>query len=151
MTEFGGPRNGRIWLRAGLLTFAVIQGVPAVWAACWPNSFYTGFPTTGRAWLTLFPPYNDHLVRDFGLMALQLTAMFVYSAITLEFRLVRAILLAALLFYVPHLVYHQSHVVLGTDTLVQLASQVVPVVLLVALLVVNHRSARRTRRPSRPR
>ena len=99
----------------------------------------------------LFPPFNDHLVRDFGLMALQLTALFVYSATTLEFRLVRAVLLAALLFYVPHLVYHQSHVVIGTDTLVQLASQVAPLVLPVVLLVVNHRSGRRTRRPSRPR
>jgi len=133
----------RVWLRAGLLIVAAGQGVPAVWAVGWPMSFYTSFPTAGRAWLTLFPPFNDHLVRDFGLMALPLTAVFVYSAISLEFRLVRATLLAALLFYVPHLVYHQSHVVTGTDTVLQLVSQVAPIVLLVVLLAVNHRARER--------
>jgi hypothetical protein len=135
--------TARTWLRAGLLAVAVVQGVPAVWAACWPRSFYTAFPTAGRAWLTLFPPFNEHLVRDFGLMALQLSAVVVYSAVSLEFRVVRVALLAALLFYVPHLVYHQLHQVAGTDTGAQRVSQVVPVVLLVVLLAVNHRTRER--------
>ncbi|MFL6124671.1 hypothetical protein [Actinophytocola sp.] len=135
--------TGRTWLRAGLLAVALVQGVPAVWAACWPRSFYTGFPTADRAWLTLFPPFNEHLVRDFGLMTLQLAALAVYSAVSLEFRLVRATLLAALLFYVPHLVYHQLHLVPGSDTGMQLVSQVVPVVLLVVLLAVNRRTRER--------
>jgi len=130
----------RTWLRLGLLAVTVIQGVPGLWATCWPRSFYTTFPTAGRAWLTLFPPFNEHLVRDFGLMTLQFTAVMAFAAVNLEFRVVRATLLAALVFYVPHLVYHQTHVVAGTDTGVQLASQVVPVALLAALLVVNRRT-----------
>jgi hypothetical protein len=134
--------TGRIWLRLGLLLAALAQGLPALWAASWPRSFYTDFPTPGRAWLTLFPPFNDHLVRDFGLVALQLTAMLVFAAISLEFRLVQATLLAALLFFVPHLIYHQLHVVAGTDTHAQLASQVTPVVLLVLLLAVNRKRVR---------
>lgn len=129
--------TARAWLRAGLLAVAFVQGVPAVWAACWPWSFYTGFPTADRAWLTLFPPFNEHLVRDFGLMALQLTAVVGYAAVSLEFRLVRATLVAALLFYLPHLVYHQLHLVFHSDTGMQLVSQVVPVALLLVLLAVN--------------
>ncbi|MFC4852790.1 hypothetical protein [Actinophytocola glycyrrhizae] len=130
----------RTWLRLGLLVVAVTQGVPGLWAACWPRSFYTTFPTAGKAWLTLFPPYNEHLVRDFGLMSLPFTAVLVFAAISLEFRVVQVTLLAALLFYVPHLVYHQVHVVAGTDTGIQLASQLLPIVLLTVLFAVNTRS-----------
>jgi hypothetical protein len=141
---------GRTWLRLGLVLLALLQGVPALWAAVWPRSFYAGFPTRGRAWLTLFPPANDHLVRDFGLMALQLTAALVCAAIRAEFRFVRAILLAALVFYVPHLVYHQLHLVAGSDLPAQLVSQVTPLVLVALLLVVNRLTRPPEREPGRP-
>jgi hypothetical protein len=131
---------GRIWLRLGLGLLAVLQGVPALWAALWPRLFYAGFPTRGRAWLTLFPPFNDHLVRDFGLMSLQLAAVLLFAAIRVEFRFVQGTLLAALVFHVPHLIYHQLHVVAGSDLLSQLLSQLAPVVLAVVLLLVNRQT-----------
>jgi hypothetical protein len=131
--------TGRTWLRLGLLLLAVFQGMHALWAALWPRAFYTGYPTRDRAWLTLFPPFNEHLVRDFGLMSLPFTGMLVYAAVSGEFRVVRATLLTALLFFVPHLVYHQSHVVEGTDTGIQFASQATPVLLIALLLAVNQK------------
>lgn len=134
----------RVGLRAGLVLMALAEGLPGVWAAVAPGSYYAAFPTPGRAWLTMFPPFNEHLVRDFGLMLLQFAVVLAYAAVRLEPRFARVIVSATLLYNVPHLIYHQLHRVAGSDLSVQLASQVVPILLAVALLVLCQRILRRT-------
>ncbi|GAA4847515.1 hypothetical protein [Saccharopolyspora rosea] len=128
-------------LRVGLVLLALIEGIPSLWAALAPLSFYRDFPTPDRSWLTLFPPYNEHMTHDFGLIALQFVVVLGFAAVSVERRLVRVVLIASLVFNVPHCVYHQRHLVEGSDVHVQFASQVVPIVLAVVLLVVNERRA----------
>lgn len=128
----------RIWLRAGLIVLTLLEGVIGVWAAAFPWSFYRDFPTPGRAWLQLLPPFNEHLVRDYGLAVLQFTAVLVLAAVVLERRLVTAVLLGFLVFHIGHVAYHFAHLV-GPDVGVQLAGLLGPPVLGLVLLMINLR------------
>jgi hypothetical protein len=61
-----GPRKTSVVVRAGLEILAVSQGVIGIWALLAPTSFYSSFPITGHPWVSLLPPYNEHLIRDVG-------------------------------------------------------------------------------------
>jgi hypothetical protein len=39
------PGPIKLWLRAGLLTLAVLQTVVSIWQSVFPRSFYDDFPT----------------------------------------------------------------------------------------------------------
>jgi len=129
-------------VRIGLLLLALGQGLPALWAAAAPHGFYRSFPTPDRHWVALFPPYNEHLTRDFGLATLQVAVLAAIAAARPQRLLVRAVSLASLVFSVPHLVYHQLHAVPSTDLAAQTTSQVLPVVVALAVLVLNERRRR---------
>lgn len=129
----------RAWLRVGLVLLALHEGVPAAWAGLLPESFYAGFPGGGHAWVAAFPPYNEHLVRDFGMAMLQVVAVLLFAAAFLEHRLVQAALIGSLLFNVPHLVFHQDHLVPSENVAAQLASLIAPIVVALVLLWLNHR------------
>lgn len=131
-------------VRTALVLLALGEGIPAAWAAAFPLSFFHGFPTPDRAWLTLFPPYNEHMTRDFGMIALPFVAVLLYAAAIPHRGLVRAVLLASLLFSVPHLLFHQNHLVSSPDIPVQVASQVVPIAVALVALALNERSTQRT-------
>jgi len=91
-------------LRAGvgLLTFVeVVAGLVATLA---PRVFYDYVP-----WVDLIPPYSEHLMRDYGAMNLALALVFVVTAITMERRMVQIALGAYLLFAIPHLIFHLTH------------------------------------------
>jgi hypothetical protein len=91
-------------LRAGLwfLTFVeVAVGLVATFA---PRAFYDYVP-----WVNLMPPYSEHLMRDYGAMNLSLALVFVVAATTMERRMVRIALGAYLLFAIPHLIFHVTH------------------------------------------
>jgi hypothetical protein len=88
---------------------AVLQGVIAVWASLAPKSFYSSFPIAGHAWVSLLPPYNEHLTRDVGELSLALTIVLGAAALT-GYRLLSVVALVAVAVYaVPHAVFHVLH------------------------------------------
>jgi hypothetical protein len=71
-----------------------------------PRSWFDEFPGGGMNWVAALPPYNEHLVRDFGSLYLGLGLLLVWSAILLERRLIQAACGVMLVFAVPHFIYH---------------------------------------------
>ncbi len=98
--------NIRRWIRIalGYLTLSNLQ--IGLWALVAPRSFYDGFPGLGRGWISVDGPYNEHLIRDFGALNLSLAAVFVIAAVTLNGTVIRSACIAALVWGVPHVLYH---------------------------------------------
>ena len=69
-------------VRAGLGILALLQGIVGVWASLAPTSFYRTFPLPGHPWVSLLPPYNEHLTRDVGELSLALTVVLAAAAVT---------------------------------------------------------------------
>jgi len=95
----------RIYLSL-LVVLAVFVGL---WAAAWPDGFYSAFPGFGLHWVSSDGPYDEHLVRDvgalyLGLGAASLVAIFSRSAIP-----ARMIGLGWTVFNLLHLGYHVFH------------------------------------------
>ncbi len=80
-----------------------------LWATIAPRSFYDDFPGMGRVWVAVDGPYNEHLVRDVGSLNLALAFVAVLALITGSTLLARAAGGAALIYGVPHLLYHATH------------------------------------------
>ncbi|MEB3982548.1 hypothetical protein OQ968_14890 [Mycobacterium sp. 663a-19] len=99
-----------------------------------PRAFYDHVP-----WVDLVPPFSEHLMRDYGAMNLSLALVFVAAAMTMERRMVRIALGAYLLFAVPHLIFHVTHLEGFTTAAVagQTITLAVAVLLPVALLVLT--------------
>jgi hypothetical protein len=53
-------------MRTGLVLLALPSAVIAAWGLLAPHGFYTDFPGAGRHWVSALPPYNEHLVTDYG-------------------------------------------------------------------------------------
>jgi hypothetical protein len=77
-----------------------------VWALAAPASFYDDFPGLGRAWVSVDGPYNEHLIRDVGALNLALGALFIAAWIQLGRQVVMIAGVAALVWGVPHALYH---------------------------------------------
>lgn len=133
-------------VRVGLVLLALGQGLPTLWAALAPRGFYLAFPTPERHWVALFPPYNEHLTRDFGIASLPFVVVLVFAAARPDRSLVRTVSLASLLFSVPHLVYHQHHVIPTSDLAAQTVSQLLPVVVALVVFALNERCAASARK-----
>ena len=73
----------------------MLQGVVGVWALLAPASFYRSFPISGHPWVSLLPPYNEHLTRDVGELSLALTVVLTAAAVTGQ-RLLSAVAVGAL-------------------------------------------------------
>jgi hypothetical protein len=99
----------RTVVRIALALLAVVGLQVGLWAAFAPQSFYDDFPGTGRVWVSVDGPYNQHLIRDVGALNLALAVVAIVAFVTLS----RAAVLAAggawLAYGVPHLVYHLRH------------------------------------------
>ncbi|HEX6569399.1 MAG TPA: hypothetical protein VF015_09545 [Acidimicrobiales bacterium] len=127
-------------IRASLAGLALVSLSVGVWAGLAPRGFYDDFPGGGRVWVAVDGPYNEHLVRDVGVLNLALTVVTVVALVTLGRAVVMAAALAWLVYSVPHLVYHARHLDVydTTDqvtTVVALAlALVLPTVVLVAEL-----------------
>lgn len=91
-------------LRAGVWFLAFVEIVVGLVATLAPRAFYDYVP-----WVDLIPPYSEHLMRDYGAMNLSLALVFIVAAITMEPRMVRVALGAYLLFAIPHLIFHLTH------------------------------------------
>ena len=94
---------------------AVSAAVVGVWAAAFPLSFYTDFPSPGRAWVSSLGPYNEHLVRDVGGLYLALLVLSVWTWRRPTVAAVRATGAAWLVFNAEHFLWHALHLhVFGT-------------------------------------
>jgi hypothetical protein len=91
-------------LRAGVWFLTVATLAVGVVATLAPRAFYDRAP-----WVSLAPPYSEHLMRDFGAMNLALALVMVVTAITLDRLMVRTSLTAYEAFAVPHLLFHVTH------------------------------------------
>ncbi len=92
-------------LRAGIWFLAIVTAAVGLLAMLLPRTFYQRVP-----WVALDPLYSEHLMRDFGAMNLALALVVVVAGVTMERLLVRTVLGALLLFAVPHLIFHATHV-----------------------------------------
>lgn len=130
MSPVSGLGTARVCLAAiGLLTLPV--GVQAAFA---PRSFFDDFPF-GRGWIAAEGgSYDEHLVRDVGLLFVALTVVTLWSAWRGE--LVAPIAVAWLVQGLGHLAYHVGHLdgVAGVDRVGLVGSLVViPVLAALAL------------------
>lgn len=94
----------RIAVRIGLALLAATQWVTGLWMQFLPESFYSDFPT-----VDLTPPFSEHLMRDFGGASLGLAVVITAAAVWLDARLTVIALVAYLVYSVPHLVFHLTH------------------------------------------
>jgi hypothetical protein len=123
-------------MRAGLALLALPSAVIAGWTLIAPHGFYDDFPGGGRHWVSALPPYNEHLLRDFGAASLAIVVFLVGAAIILERRLIQVALIAFLAYSIPHFGYHLTtteHYSSG-DNIGSLGGFVVTMVLAVVLL-----------------
>src|SRR5919198_1417977 len=95
--------------RVGLAIIAIGYLPVGLWATFAPRSFYDDFPGLGRHWISHDPPYNQHLVTDVGGLNLALAAIAIIAFIALTPILVRATAVGALLYMVPHALFHANH------------------------------------------
>lgn len=95
--------------RIALVVIAGGSAVVGVWAQVFPSSFYDDFPGWGRVWVAVDGPYNEHLVRDVGGLNLALATVAIIALVTSSTLVGRAAGAAALVFGLPHLAYHVTH------------------------------------------
>lgn len=108
-------------LRLALALLALGNGVTAVWASVAPRSFYDDFPGAGH-WVSALPPYNEHLIRDYGSALLALAVLTAAAAILYDRVLVLVTLGVLAVAALPHLAYHVAHArQSGAGTIVSLA------------------------------
>ena len=93
-------------LRAGLILLAASNTVVGAWLLFFPGSFFSDFPGLGMHWVAALPPYNEHLLTDYGAALLGIAAALWLAARLLERRLVQGALIAQLVQGTPHFVYH---------------------------------------------
>jgi hypothetical protein len=124
-------------MRAGLGLLCLSSLVTGGWAFFAPRSFYGDFPGAGATWVSLLPPFNEHLTTDVGGFYLAFALLLAWSAITLVRPLVVATLVAFLLATVLHTGYHVTHLegYSTADKVGQTLAFVVLIVLAGALLV----------------
>ncbi|MFL5891820.1 MAG: hypothetical protein ACJ75I_03685 [Solirubrobacterales bacterium] len=101
-----GALQSRGLIRAGLVLLAIPSIVIAGWSLISPHGFYDNFPGAGRHWVSALPPFNEHLLRDFGAANLTIAVVLLGAALFMERRLVQVAVVAFLLGALPHFIYH---------------------------------------------
>jgi hypothetical protein len=132
-------RVDRRLLRPGLILLTAAAVVVGAWALFAPESFYDDFPGGGRAWVSVLPPYNEHLVRDVGALNVAVAVMVGGAAYYMDRRLIDVALVAYLVYAVPHFFFHMFHLEdLSTgDQVLQMLSLGFAVALPLYLLALN--------------
>ena len=127
------------WVRAILSYLLITNGGPGVWALFMPHAFHNYFPGFGRTWVSVYGPYNEHLIRDVGAFFLALAVLCFLTLLWPRLVTVRATAICLLVFNVPHLWYHLNH--LHMLPLIDQIGNVVALSLgvLLALLLLLHR------------
>ncbi|HVJ97160.1 MAG TPA: NAD-dependent epimerase/dehydratase family protein [Acidimicrobiia bacterium] len=131
----------RIRLALWVLVFTAF-GVGAQ-AAFFPRSFYDDFPI-GRGWVAMDGLYNEHLIRDVGVLNLALMVVTIGALVINTRAVARLTALAWLVYSVPHFVYHARHLTMdmaGGEKIALLGSLAIPVLLAIFILVDRNRSS----------
>lgn len=141
----------RLAMRIGLGYLAVQAAYVALWILLAPRGFYDTFPTGPAEWVSPLPPFNEHLLRDFGAAGLGLAVLAVLAAVWLEQRLVQATAIVFLVSSLPHFVYHLTTTdrLSTADNIQSLTGLVLPALVSLGLLWAS-RSAPRAGGPSPP-
>lgn len=129
--------------RALVALLAVQTAMVGVWGSIWPMSFYEDgpLPFLDTGWTAMLPPYNEHLMRDYGLMNLGFAVVLFYTLATMTLSIVRLSMVAYLVFAVPHTVFHLMHLEhLSTGSATGLAITLGLTVLLPLLVLVLSRT-----------
>ena len=92
-------------IRFALLYMAFAMGTVALYILIAPRTFYDDFPGWAQ-WVSALPPYNEHLLRDFGSAGLGLAVLAALAGIWLNRRLVQAAAIALFVGNLPHTIYH---------------------------------------------
>lgn len=93
--------------RISLFALVAIGLYVGTWAGFFPAQFYESFPGFGFHWIAIDGPYNEHLIRDVGVLNLALAA--VSAMAWRDPTLTRAAAIAWLVYSVPHFGYHMVH------------------------------------------
>ncbi|MFJ1763339.1 hypothetical protein ACIOD2_23705 [Amycolatopsis sp. NPDC088138] len=96
--------------RVLLVFFGVVEAVTGIWPLVTPAGFYQDFPGFRAGWVSMDGPFNEHLLRDFGGLNLALAALLIGAAVIGTTAVARLAGVAALLFGLPHFLYHLGHV-----------------------------------------
>jgi hypothetical protein len=134
-------------LRLGLGFLSVTNLYTGLWAVYDPQGWWDNFPGFGRAWVSAFGAYSEHLVRDVGGFFLAFGVLFLLAAIFLEKRFAISSQVAWLCFAAPHLIYHMGErgTLSDSDNLLSLEALAFQVALSILLLVGIARTDFRTR------
>jgi hypothetical protein len=84
-------------LRAGLAYLLILIG------------FWDHYPGFGLEFVEKLPAYNEHLLNDFGSFSVAFAVLLGIAFARPEPSLVRASLIAFLVFALPHLAFHVTH------------------------------------------
>ncbi|HET8976092.1 MAG TPA: hypothetical protein VFN15_05645 [Solirubrobacterales bacterium] len=95
-------------IRVGLGYLTLQIGLVAAMILIAPRAFYDDFPAGPSAWVSVLPPYNEHLIRDFGSAGLGLAVVAGLAAIWMDRRLVQAACIALFAGSLPHAIYHAT-------------------------------------------
>ena len=95
-------------IRVALLYLAITSGFLAIWILVAPRDFYDTFPGGGAHWVSVLPPYNEHLERDFGATSLGIAVLSVLAAYWMDRRVVQATAAVWIAAGLPHLIYHAT-------------------------------------------
>jgi hypothetical protein len=94
-------------IRVALIYLALTIGAVAVYILLAPKTFYDDFPGFSE-WVSVLPPYNEHLERDFGAAGLGLATLAGLAAFWMERRVVQAAAICIFLGSLPHAIYHST-------------------------------------------
>lgn len=110
-------------VRLVLVSLGGLQVLYGLYALLAPRGFYDDFPF-GRSWVSAYPSYSEHLVRDVGSLFVATAVMLLFAAYWLSRPLVIAAVVSWLLYSVPHTIYHAFNLeALSTgDAIVEIAS-----------------------------
>jgi hypothetical protein len=125
------------WLSGTTLAMALITFGIGFWQTVLPLNFYQAFPGLGHQWVTLLPPYNEHLVRDVGEGNIAFGLLFGWGALTHDSRVLRPTSVAWIVAATLHFLYHLLNLSAFTpgDQVLQMGALGIIIVIPVSILL----------------
>jgi hypothetical protein len=141
----------RTLTRVVLAISAVVSLELAAWGLLSPHGFYDNYPGGGRHWVIGYPPFNEHLTRDYAAAMLAVGVLAVWALVTMDRRLIQAALLMIGLATLPHAIFHSAtsdQFPTATDRAMSLGGLWLGTVFPLALLLYSIRAGRTQTAPS---